>query len=55
MASYRGIDVSNWSGYINWRDVREAGIEVAIIQASEGTFYRDPYLHEFYDGAKEKE
>ena len=31
MASYRGIDVSNWSGYINWRDVREAGIEVAII------------------------
>lgn len=53
MASYRGIDVSNWSGYINWRDVREAGIEVAIIQASEGTFYRDPYLHEFYDGAKE--
>ncbi len=53
MASYRGIDVSNWSGYINWRDVREAGIEVAIIQASEGTFYRDPYLHEFYNGAKE--
>lgn len=53
MASYRGIDVSNWSGYINWREVRDAGIEVAIIQASEGTFYRDPYLHEFYDGAKE--
>ena len=23
------------------------------IQASEGIFYRDPYLHEFYDGAKE--
>ena len=53
MASYRGIDVSNWSGYINWREVRDAGIEVAIIQASEGTFYRDPYLHEFYNGAKE--
>lgn len=53
MASYRGIDVSNWSGYINWREVRDAGIEVAIIQASEGTFYRDPYLYEFYNGAKE--
>ena len=53
MASYRGIDVSNWSGYINWREVRDAGIEVAVIQASEGTFYRDPYLHEFYNGAKE--
>ncbi len=38
MASYRGIDVSNWSGYINWREVRDAGIEVAIIQASEELF-----------------
>ena len=53
MASYRGIDVSNWSGRINWRDVADSGVEVVIIQASEGTFYRDPYLQEFYDGATE--
>ena len=51
MASYRGIDVSNWSGRINWREVADSGVEVVIIQASEGTFYRDPYLQEFYDGA----
>lgn len=53
MASYRGIDVSNWSGRINWRAVSDSGVEVVIIQASEGTFYRDPYLQEFYDGATE--
>ena len=52
MARYRGIDVSNWSGSIDWKRVAEYGIEVVIIQASEGTFYRDPYLQEFYEGAK---
>ena len=53
MTEYRGIDVSNWSGSIDWRDVADSGVKAVIIQASEGTFYRDPYLHEFYDGAKE--
>ncbi|WMT82133.1 GH25 family lysozyme [Terrisporobacter mayombei] len=52
MSKYRGIDVSNWSGTIDWKDVANSGIEAVIIQASEGTFYRDPYLQEFYDGTK---
>lgn len=52
MSKYRGIDVSNWSGTIDWDDVANSGVEAVIIQASEGTFYRDPYLQEFYDGAK---
>lgn len=52
MARYRGIDVSNWSGTIDWERVADTNVEVVIIQASEGTFYRDPYLHEFYDGAR---
>lgn len=53
MASYRGIDVSNWSGSIDWVSVANSGVEAVIIQTSEGTFYRDPYLQEFYDGAKD--
>ena len=52
MSKYRGIDVSNWSGTIDWEDVANSGVEAVIIQASEGIFYRDPYLQEFYDGAK---
>lgn len=53
MSRYRGIDVSNWSGRIDWSAVSRTGIQVVIIQASEGVFYRDPYLQEFYKGAKE--
>ena len=52
MSKYRGIDVSNWSGTIDWESVANSGVEAVIIQASEGTFYRDPYLQEFYDGAR---
>ena len=55
MAEYRGIDVSNWSGTIDWKRVADSGVKAVIIQASEGTFYRDPYLQEFYDGAKEND
>ncbi|MBQ9013058.1 MAG: glycosyl hydrolase family 25, partial [Bacilli bacterium] len=48
MASYQGIDVSNWSGSIDWESVTNSGVEFVVIQASEGTFYRDPYLQEDY-------
>jgi len=52
MASYKGIDVSNWSGSIDWESVANSDVEFVVIQASEGTFYRDPYLQENYNGAK---
>lgn len=52
MTRYKGIDMSNWSGTIDWERVADTDVEVVIIQESEGTFYRDPYLHEFYDGAR---
>lgn len=31
-----GIDVSKWNGDINWKEVKEAGIEFAIIRAGYG-------------------
>ncbi|MGL5316263.1 MAG: GH25 family lysozyme [Peptostreptococcaceae bacterium] len=46
-----GIDVSNWSGNINFSEVAQNGVEIVYIQATEGTYYTDPYLHEFYNGA----
>ena len=52
MANYKGIDVSNWSGSINWSSVSSNDIDFVVIQASEGTFYSDPYLQENYNGAK---
>ena len=51
MATYRGIDISNWQGSINFSEVKNSGIEIVYIEATEGNFYTDPYLQEFYDGA----
>lgn len=51
-ASYAGIDVSNWQGYIDYSRVRQAGIQVVYIKASQGRTYRDPYLEINYQNAK---
>lgn len=51
-ANYAGIDVSNWQGYIDYRQVKEAGIQVVYIKASEGTTFKDPYLETNYRNAK---
>ena len=42
--SYQGIDVSNWQGYINYGEVRDAGIQVVYIKASQGTNIKDAYF-----------
>lgn len=36
-----GIDVSNWQGVIDWRQVKASGIQFAGIKASEGTAIAD--------------
>ena len=51
-AIYQGIDVSRWQGYIDYQRVKQAGIEVVYIKASEGTSYVDPYLETNYINAK---
>ena len=49
---YEGIDVSDWQGYIDYRQVREAGIEVVYIKASQGSDFKDPYFDINYENAK---
>ena len=49
---YEGIDVSEWQGRINFEEVKEAGIDIVYIRASEGTDYIDPYFRENYESAK---
>lgn len=51
MSTYKGIDISNWQGSVNFSAVKNSGVEIVYIKATEGNFYTDPYLHEFYDGA----
>ena len=52
MAEYRGIDVSNWQGYINYAEVKDAGIEVVYIKASQGSSIKDAYFDINYENAK---
>ena len=49
---YEGIDVSNWQGYIDYSQVKESGIEIVYIKASQGNDYVDPYFKINYRNAK---
>lgn len=51
-ATYRGIDVSDWQGYIDYSEVRNSGIEVVYIKASQGNSIVDSYFRTNYDNAK---
>ena len=50
---YEGIDISQWQGTIDFSKVRQDGIQVVYIKASEGTGYVDPYFRKNYNEAKE--
>lgn len=52
MANYKGIDISNWQGSISFSEVKNSGIQIVYIKATEGNYYTDSYLQEFYNGAR---
>ncbi|MBD7912374.1 GH25 family lysozyme [Clostridium cibarium] len=47
----RGIDVSNHNGNIDFDKVKNSGIELVYIKATEGTTYQDPFREINYNGA----
>ncbi len=49
---YEGIDVSNWQGYIDYESVKNSGIQIVYIKASEGNNIVDPYFKVNYNNAK---
>ena len=50
---YEGIDVSNWQGYIDYAQVKNSGIQVVYIKASQGTNLKDAYFDINYENAKQ--
>lgn len=50
---YDGIDVSQWQRNINFKKVKEDGIEIVYIKASQGDDFIDPYFERNYKNAKE--
>lgn len=51
-AEHRGIDVSQWQGAIDYRQVKDAGIRIVYIKAGEGAGSVDPYFERNYRAAK---
>ena len=49
---YNGIDVSNWQGTIDYAEVKEDGIEIVYIKASQGSNIKDAYFDINYENAK---
>ena len=49
---FEGIDVSSWQGYIDYNQVKNDGIEIVYIKASQGQNYKDPYFEINYENAK---
>ena len=49
---YNGIDVSDWQGYIDYSQVKNSGIDIVYIKASQGTTIIDSYFEANYTNAK---
>ena len=50
-----GIDISKWNGDIDWKSVKNAGIDFVIIRAGYGTGYVDPYFKQNIESAIEND
>jgi len=53
----KGIDVSSWQGKVDWKKVKDAGVEFVIIRVggrgtASGEMYDDEKCQEYYKGAK---
>ncbi len=48
---YEGIDVSHWDDGIDFESVKDAGVSVVYMKASEGAAYIDPNFEKNYRGA----
>lgn len=46
-----GVDVSNWTGEIDWGNVAAGGGKFAFVHATEGTDYRNPRFDAQWNGA----
>ena len=53
MINLKGIDVSMHNGNVDYAQVKQDGVEVVIIKATEGIDYVDPYLERNYTNSKQ--
>ncbi|MFD8554909.1 lysozyme [Streptomyces fradiae] len=46
-----GVDVSSHQGNVNWPALWTSGVKWAYVKATEGTYYRNPYFAQQYNGS----
>ncbi len=51
-ANLKGIDIANYQAGLNFALVKQAGIDIVYIKATEGVKYVNPYLRQHYQEAK---
>jgi len=53
-SNYKGIDISSWQGNVNFKKVKDSGIEIVYIKATEGISYVNNFFSSSYVNAKAK-
>ncbi|MCX4819347.1 lysozyme [Streptomyces sp. NBC_01142] len=46
-----GVDVSSHQGNVDWPALWTSGVKWAYVKATEGTYYKNPYFTQQYDGS----
>ncbi|MDG4864636.1 lysozyme [Streptomyces sp. T-3] len=46
-----GVDVSSHQGNVNWSGLWSSGVKWAYVKATEGTYYKNPYFAQQYNGS----
>ncbi|MGW5678687.1 lysozyme [Streptomyces sp. NPDC003860] len=46
-----GVDVSSHQGNVNWSALWSSGVKWAFVKATEGTYYKNPYFAQQYNGS----
>lgn len=50
-AQTEGVDVSSHQGNVNWAGLWSSGVKWAYVKATEGTYYKNPYFAQQYNGS----
>jgi GH25 family lysozyme M1 (1,4-beta-N-acetylmuramidase) len=50
-AQTEGVDVSSHQGNVNWSGLWSSGVKWAYVKATEGTYYKNPYFAQQYNGS----
>lgn len=50
VGAYKGVDVSEWQGKINWAQVKTAGVDFAILRCGYASTYSDKQWHNNVQG-----